>query len=76
MLPEDFYLHKDNSQLVFHRLPQPTDQVQHEWSEHFEILGHFEGGINKLQDAVLLKGRQQPHPVSLNGKEVLFLSIS
>jgi SAM-dependent methyltransferase len=36
---------------------QTTDQVQQSWSEHFEILGHFEGGINKLQDAVLLKPR-------------------
>jgi len=36
---------------------QTTDQVQQSWNEHFEILGHFEGGINKLQDAVLLKPR-------------------
>ena len=36
---------------------QTTDQVQQEWSEYFEILGHFEGGINELQDAVLLKAR-------------------
>jgi len=36
---------------------QTTEQVQQEWNEYFEILGHFEGGINKLQDAVLLRGR-------------------
>lgn len=36
---------------------QTVDQVQQDWSEHFEILGHIEGGINKLQDAVLLKSR-------------------
>lgn len=34
---------------------QTVDHVQQEWSEHFEILGHIEAGINKLQDAVLLK---------------------
>jgi SAM-dependent methyltransferase len=36
---------------------QTTGQVRQEWSEHFDILGHFEGGINKLQDAVVLKAR-------------------
>ena len=36
---------------------QTPGQVRQEWSEHFDILGHFEGGINKLQDAVVLKAR-------------------
>lgn len=36
---------------------QTTEQVQQEWCEYFEILGHFEAGINILHDAVLLKGR-------------------
>ena len=36
---------------------QTVDHVQQEWSEYFEILEHIEGGINKLQDAVLLKSR-------------------
>jgi len=36
---------------------QTTDQIRQEWSEYFEILGHFEGGINQLQDAVLLKAQ-------------------
>ncbi len=36
---------------------QTIDHVQREWSDQFQILGHFEGGINKLQDAVVLKGR-------------------
>ena len=36
---------------------QTTDQVQQDWGEYFDVLGHFEGGINKLQDAVVLRGR-------------------
>lgn len=36
---------------------QTKNQVQLEWSEYFEIVGHFEGRINQLQDAVLLKAR-------------------
>ncbi len=36
---------------------QTTEQVRQEWGEHFDILDHFEGGINKLQDAVLLRSR-------------------
>jgi len=36
---------------------QSTEQVRQTWSEYFDILGHFEGGINKIQDAVVLKGR-------------------
>lgn len=37
---------------------QTKAQVQSEWNEYFQILGHFEGGINQLQDAVLLRARK------------------
>jgi 2-polyprenyl-3-methyl-5-hydroxy-6-metoxy-1,4-benzoquinol methylase len=36
---------------------QTTNQVQTTWNEYFQIVGHFEGAINQLQDAVLLKAR-------------------
>lgn len=36
---------------------QTKAQVEKEWSDHFTVLGHFEGSINQLQDAVVLKKR-------------------
>ena len=36
---------------------QTVDQIQQKWCEHFKVVAYVPGGINKLQDIVLLKPR-------------------
>jgi len=37
---------------------QTPDQVRRLWSKRFDILAHFEGAVNSLQDAVLVRSRK------------------
>ena len=34
---------------------QTQSQIQRDWAKNFKIIGFFEGAVNQIQDAVILK---------------------